>query len=86
MPARDSVVAELAATTGLSGATDVSAFRRREGDTTLRLVSVFTPAGTDLAGRLELGRHRRLQRRTPILILHRTPIQGDAERVRESNA
>lgn len=47
LPARDSVVAELAATTSYSGATGVFGFDRA-GDTTLRLVSIFRPAGPDL--------------------------------------
>jgi len=47
MPARDSVVAELAATRAYSGATGVFGFDP-EGDTTLRLVSIFRPAGPDL--------------------------------------
>jgi branched-chain amino acid transport system substrate-binding protein len=46
MPARDSIVAELAATTAFSGATGTFGFDAA-GDTTLRLLSVFTPAGTD---------------------------------------
>src|SRR5260370_38756253 len=46
MPARDSVVAELAATRAYSGATGVFGFDP-EGDTTLRLVSIFRPAGPD---------------------------------------
>jgi branched-chain amino acid transport system substrate-binding protein len=47
VPARDSVVAELAATTSYSGATGVFGFDP-SGDTTLRLVSIFRPAGPDL--------------------------------------
>jgi branched-chain amino acid transport system substrate-binding protein len=47
LPARDSVVAELAATTAYSGATGVFGFDP-EGDTTLRLLSIFRPAGPDL--------------------------------------
>ncbi len=47
LPARDSVVAELAATSAYSGATGVFGFDP-EGDTTLRLVSIFRPAGPDL--------------------------------------
>ena len=47
LPARDSVVAELAATTAYSGATGVLGFDP-DGDTTLRLVSIFRPAGPDL--------------------------------------
>ncbi len=46
MPARDSVVAELAATSAYSGATGVFGFDR-DGDTTLRLVTIFRPAGPD---------------------------------------
>jgi branched-chain amino acid transport system substrate-binding protein len=46
-PARDSVVAELAATRAYSGATGVFGFDP-EGDTTLRLLSIFRPAGPDL--------------------------------------
>lgn len=46
MPARDSIVAELAATTAFSGATGTFGFDA-SGDTTLRLLSVFTPAGTN---------------------------------------
>jgi ABC-type branched-subunit amino acid transport system substrate-binding protein len=46
-PARDSVVAELAATRAYSGTTGVFGFDP-EGDTTLRLVSIFRPAGADL--------------------------------------
>ncbi len=50
MPARDSLVAELAATTAFSGATGVFGFDA-EGDTTLRLLSIFEPARPDpLAG------------------------------------
>jgi hypothetical protein len=47
MPARDSVVAELAATRAYSGATGVFGFDA-QGDTTLRLLSIFRPAGPDL--------------------------------------
>ena len=47
LPARDSVVAELAATRAYSGATGVFGFDP-EGDTTLRLLSIFRPAGPDL--------------------------------------
>ncbi len=47
LPARDSVVAELAATTAYSGATGVFGFDE-QGDTTLRLVSIFRPAGPEL--------------------------------------
>jgi ABC-type branched-subunit amino acid transport system substrate-binding protein len=46
MPARDSVVAELAATTAYSGATGVFGFDPF-GDTTLRLVTIFRPASPD---------------------------------------
>jgi branched-chain amino acid transport system substrate-binding protein len=46
LPARDSVVAELAATRAYSGTTGVFGFDP-EGDTTLRLVSIFRPAGSD---------------------------------------
>ena len=44
MPARDSIVAELAATTAFTGATGTFGFDAA-GDTTLRLLSIFTPAG-----------------------------------------
>src|SRR6202521_1410078 len=55
LPARDSVVAELAATRAYSGTTGVFGFDP-EGDTTLRLVSIFRPAGADLdAGWTWLG-------------------------------
>ncbi len=47
LPARDSVVAELASTTAFSGATGVFGFDA-EGDTTLRLLSVFRPVSADL--------------------------------------
>jgi branched-chain amino acid transport system substrate-binding protein len=43
LPARDSVVAELAAPTSYSGSTGLFGFDA-EGDTTLRLLSIFTPA------------------------------------------
>jgi branched-chain amino acid transport system substrate-binding protein len=46
MPARDSVVAELAATTAFSGATGTFGFDA-QGDTTLRLVSIFRPVSSD---------------------------------------
>jgi ABC-type branched-subunit amino acid transport system substrate-binding protein len=46
MPARDSVVQELAATTAFSGVTGTLGFDA-EGDSTLRLLSVFKPAGAD---------------------------------------
>jgi branched-chain amino acid transport system substrate-binding protein len=46
MPARDSVIAELAATTAYSGATGVFGFDH-DGDTTLRLLTIFRPAGPD---------------------------------------
>ncbi len=46
MPARDSVVAELAATTDFSGATGKLGFDP-QGDTTQRIVSIFRPAGSD---------------------------------------
>jgi branched-chain amino acid transport system substrate-binding protein len=46
MPARDSVVAELAATRAYSGATGVFGFDP-DGDTTLRLLTIFRPAGPD---------------------------------------
>ena len=46
MPARDSVVAELAATTAFKGATGVFGFDPA-GDTTLRVLSIFRPSGTD---------------------------------------
>jgi branched-chain amino acid transport system substrate-binding protein len=45
-PARDSVVAELAATSAYSGATGVFGFDPF-GDTTLRLVTIFRPASPD---------------------------------------
>jgi branched-chain amino acid transport system substrate-binding protein len=49
-PDRGTVIAELAATTAFSGATGVFGFDAA-GDTTLRLVSIFEPAGPDpLAG------------------------------------
>jgi branched-chain amino acid transport system substrate-binding protein len=47
MPARDSVVAVIAATTAYSGSTGVFGFDPA-GDTTLRLVSIFKPASADL--------------------------------------
>jgi branched-chain amino acid transport system substrate-binding protein len=47
LPARDSIVAELAATTAYSGATGVLGFDA-QGDSTLRLLSIFRPAGPDL--------------------------------------
>jgi branched-chain amino acid transport system substrate-binding protein len=47
MPARDSVVAELAATPAYSGAMGVFGFDPA-GDTTLRLVSIFRPSSPDL--------------------------------------
>ena len=46
VPFRDTVVNQLAATTAFSGATGVFGFDP-DGDTTLRLVSIFKPAGTD---------------------------------------
>jgi branched-chain amino acid transport system substrate-binding protein len=46
MPARDSIVAELAATTTFSGGTGTFGFDAA-GDTTLRLLSVFTPAAAN---------------------------------------
>jgi len=46
MPARDSVVRELAATTAFSGVTGTLGFDP-EGDSTLRLLSIFKPAGAD---------------------------------------
>jgi hypothetical protein len=46
MPARDSVVRELAATTAFSGVTGTLGFDA-EGDSTLRLLSIFKPAGAD---------------------------------------
>jgi len=46
MPARDSVVAVLAATTAFSGATGVFGFDSA-GDTTLRLLSIYRPSGPD---------------------------------------
>jgi branched-chain amino acid transport system substrate-binding protein len=45
-PARDSVVAELAATTAFSGATGKFGFDP-QGDTTLRIVSIFRPVSSD---------------------------------------
>jgi branched-chain amino acid transport system substrate-binding protein len=47
LPARDSVVAELAATRAYSGATGVFGFDP-EGDTTLRLLTIFRPVSADL--------------------------------------
>jgi branched-chain amino acid transport system substrate-binding protein len=47
LPARDSVVAELAATRAYSGTTGVFGFDP-EGDSTLRLLSIFRPAAPDL--------------------------------------
>ena len=49
MPARDSVVAELASTTAFSGATGVFGFDSA-GDTTLRLLSIFRPSSPDPDG------------------------------------
>jgi branched-chain amino acid transport system substrate-binding protein len=46
MPARESVVRELAATTAFSGVTGTFGFDM-DGDSTLRLLSLFKPAGTD---------------------------------------
>jgi len=46
LPARDSVVAQLATTTAYRGATGTIGFDEA-GDTTLRLISVFEPAGAD---------------------------------------
>jgi branched-chain amino acid transport system substrate-binding protein len=46
LPARDSVVAELAATTAYSGASGVFGFDPT-GDTTLRLITIYRPAGLD---------------------------------------
>src|ERR1700682_2431164 len=46
VPFRDTVVNQLAATTAYNGATGVFGFDP-DGDTTLRLVSIFTPAGID---------------------------------------
>jgi branched-chain amino acid transport system substrate-binding protein len=46
MPARDSIVAELAATTGYSGSTGRFGFDAA-GDTTLRLLSIFQPGAAD---------------------------------------
>jgi branched-chain amino acid transport system substrate-binding protein len=46
MPARDSVVAELAATSAYSGATGVFGFDP-DGDTTLRLLTIYRPVGPD---------------------------------------
>ena len=45
-PARDSVVAELAATTAYSGTTGVFGFDP-QGDSTLRLLAIYRPASTD---------------------------------------
>lgn len=45
-PARDSVVTELAATTAFSGATGKFGFDP-QGDTTLRIVSIFRPVSSD---------------------------------------
>jgi branched-chain amino acid transport system substrate-binding protein len=47
IPFRDTVVSQLAATTTFSGATGTFGFDS-DGDITLRLVSIFKPAGTDL--------------------------------------
>ena len=47
LPARDSIVAELAATQAYSGAMGVFGFDSA-GDTTLRVVSIFRPASPDL--------------------------------------
>ena len=47
IPFRDTLVSQLAATTAFSGATGSFGFDA-DGDTTLRLVSIFKPAGTDL--------------------------------------
>jgi ABC-type branched-subunit amino acid transport system substrate-binding protein len=49
MPARDSVVAELAATTAFSGATGKFGFDP-QGDTTLRIVSIYRPVSSDPDG------------------------------------
>jgi branched-chain amino acid transport system substrate-binding protein len=46
VPYRDTVLNQLAATTAYSGATGVFGFDL-DGDTTLRLVSIFKPAGID---------------------------------------
>jgi len=46
MPARDSVVAELAATTAFTGATGIIGFDSA-GDTTVRQLSIYRPASTD---------------------------------------
>jgi branched-chain amino acid transport system substrate-binding protein len=46
IPFRDTVVNQLAATTAFSGATGVFGFDA-DGDTTLKLISIFQPAGTD---------------------------------------
>ena len=46
MPARDSIIAELAATTGYSGSTGRFGFDAA-GDTTLRLLSIFEPGARD---------------------------------------
>jgi branched-chain amino acid transport system substrate-binding protein len=46
VPFRDTIVNQLAATTAYSGATGVFGFDP-DGDTTLRLVSIFTPSGLD---------------------------------------
>jgi ABC-type branched-subunit amino acid transport system substrate-binding protein len=46
VPFRDTVVNQLAATSAFTGATGVFGFDP-DGDTTLRLVSIFKPAGLD---------------------------------------
>jgi ABC-type branched-subunit amino acid transport system substrate-binding protein len=46
VPFRDTVVTQLAATTAYTGATGIFGFDP-DGDSTLRLVSIFKPAGTD---------------------------------------
>ena len=46
VPFRDTVVNQLAATTAYTGATGIFGFDP-DGDSTLRLVSIFKPAGTD---------------------------------------
>ena len=46
IPFRDTVVNQLAATTAYTGATGIFGFDP-DGDSTLRLVSIFKPAGTD---------------------------------------
>jgi ABC-type branched-subunit amino acid transport system substrate-binding protein len=48
LPARDVVLTDLAATTSFQGATGKLGFDAA-GDTTLRIISIFEPAGSDPA-------------------------------------